>query len=376
MKTKQAIHFLFALTLLISCKKNENVPNQNSPCDVVQVLHDPNPPVYWSPDKSKFMVNKQDTAGIFQIYVGNAGDTTLTNISSAHTNGNCCGLFRHWKTRNKLQVQWHPSGNYIVCVVEKEFYPELLYTPYSLLLGWLQSGIWMDVWAVTPNGSNWYHLATTEHGVTGPAFTPDGSKAAWAEALNGSNLAVDIFGKWKLQLSNFTVSNGTPSFSSTNDISPQGARWLEPGGFSPDGRSLLLSSDIGMINAEGQDQYILDIITGQVTNLNNSPMIWDEHGVFSPDGKKILFMSSYPYRADTNSYHTLSIKTEFMLMNKDGSGLQQLTHFRTPGYPESSPGIAAIGFWTPDGTTIYAKTLVFPDFDNWIIKFKGNCGKQ
>jgi hypothetical protein len=34
---------------------------------------------------------------------------------------------------------------------------------------------------------------------------------------------------------------------------------------------------------------------------------------------------------------TLSIKTEFMLMNTDGSGLQQLTHFRTPGYPESSP---------------------------------------
>jgi hypothetical protein len=274
-----------------------------------------------------------------------------------------------------LQVQWHPSGNYIICVVEKEFYPELLYTPYSLRLGLLQSGIWMDVWAVTPNGSNWYNLATTEHGVTGPAFTPDGSKAAWAEGLNGSNLAVDIFGKWKLQLSNFSVSNGTPSFSTTNNISPQGARWLEPGNFSPDGRSLLISSDIGMINAEGQDQYILDIITGQVTNLNNSPKIWDEHGFFSPDGEKILFMSSYPYRADTNSYHTLSIKTDFMLMNKDGSGLQQLTHFRTPGYPESSPGIASTGFWTPDGTTIYAQSLIFPDFDNWIIKFNGSCGK-
>jgi Tol biopolymer transport system component len=375
MKAKEILNFMFVMILFISCKKNENVSDQNSPCDVVKISHNPNYPIFWSPDKSKFFISKQDSAGVFQIYVGNAGDTTLTDISSAHINGNCCGLYRHWSLRNKLQVQWHPSGNYIICVVEKEFYPELLYTPYSLRLGLLQSGIWMDVWAVTPNGSNWYNLATTEHGVTGPAFTPDGSKAAWAEGLNGSNLAVDIFGKWKLQLSNFSVSNGTPSFSTTNNISPQGARWLEPGNFSPDGRSLLISSDIGMINAEGQDQYILDIITGQVTNLNNSPKIWDEHGFFSPDGEKILFMSSYPYRADTNSYHTLSIKTDFMLMNKDGSGLQQLTHFRTPGYPESSPGIASTGFWTPDGTTIYAQSLIFPDFDNWIIKFNGSCGK-
>jgi hypothetical protein len=85
-------------------------------------------------------------------------------------------------------------------------------------------------------------------------------------------------------------------------------------------------------------------------------------------------MSSYPYRADTSSYHTFSLKTEFMLMNKDGSGLQQLTHFRTPGFTESSQGIAATGFWSEDGKSIYAQSLVFPDYDNWVIKFYGNCG--
>lgn len=47
-------------------------------------------------------------------------------------------------------------------------------------------------------------------------------------------------------------------------------------------------------NVEGQDQYILDVFSGQITNLTNSPNIWDEHGVFSPDGEKILFMTSYP----------------------------------------------------------------------------------
>lgn len=87
-------------------------------------------------------------------------------------------------------------------------------------------------------------------------------------------------------------------------------------------------------------------------------------------------MSSYPYQSDTNSYHTLTIKAEFMLMDSNGSNLQQLTHFRDTGYVESSPGIAATGFWTPDGSRIYAQSLIFPDYDNWIIDFYGNCGNS
>ncbi|MBC7828231.1 MAG: PD40 domain-containing protein [Chitinophagaceae bacterium] len=370
--TKLLALFIISSIILLSCSKPQDGTGGTSTCDVVQITRNPSPPVLWSPDKSKYLVNKQDADGVFQIYLGTSGNTTLTCISLDYP----WSLLRPWKKRNKMQVQWHETGNYIICAVEKEYYNELLYTPYSILLGWLQSGLWMDIWAVTPDGTKWYNLATTEGGFTGPAFTPDGTKAAWAEALSNSNLAVDVFGKWRLQLSSFVVNNGTPSFAATTNINPPGARWIEPGNFSNDGHSLLISSDIGLTNAEGQDQYLLDINTGKVTNLTNSPMIWDEHGIFSPDGKKILFMSSYPYRADTSSYHTFTIKAEFMLMNTDGSGLQQLTHFRTPGYPESSAGIAATGFWSPDGSIVYAQSLIFPDYENWIIKFYGGCGKQ
>ena len=370
-KITQFLLIISVFFIFVSCKKQEYETIPGSACNVVQITRNSTPHNFFSPDKSKYLINKQDASGVFQIYVGKAGETGTNCISLI----NPVGIFRQWKDRNKMQVQWHPSGNFIICAVEKEFYQELLYTPYNIRLGLLQSGIWMDIWAVTPDGNNWYHLATTQNGFTGPAFTPDGTRAVWAEGLNNSNLAIDIFGKWRLQLSNFTVTNSLPAFATTVDISPQGSRWLEPGNFSPDGRSLLLNSDIGMTNAEGQDQYILDIVTGQLINLTNSPKIWDEHGVFSPDGNRILFMSSYPYRADTNSYHTFSIKTEFMLMNKDGSDLRQLTHFRTPGYPESSAGIAAVGSWSDDGSAIYALSLIFPDYEYWTIKFNGTCGK-
>ncbi|MDB5281122.1 MAG: hypothetical protein JWO06_197, partial [Bacteroidota bacterium] len=38
--------------------------------------------------------------------------------------------------------------------------------------------------------------------------------------------------------------------------------------------------------------------------------------------------------------------------------------------------IAATGFWSHDGSTIYAQSLIFPDYDNWIIQFNGNCGNN
>jgi hypothetical protein len=375
MKSKFPAIVLFAIlgTFLFPNK----ISAQTSPCDVIAVTQIPEPPVFWNHDSTKYFVNVQDSAGVFQIYVGNAGDSVPTCISTAYTNGNCCGLFRSWDQRNKLQVQWHASGNFLICAVEKEFYAELLYVPYyPLRLGWLQCGIWMDVWAVTPDGNNWYNLATTIGGVTGPAFTPDGLTCVWSEADDSSNILVDVFGVWKLQRSNFVVNSGVPSFANTTDITPAGCRWNEPGNFAPDGISVLITADIGMTNAEGQDQFILNIYNGQIINLNNTPMVWDEHGYFSPDGHKILFMSSYPYQADTNSYHTASIKTEFMLMNADGTGLQQLTHFCDTAYYNPHPGIAAVGFWTPDGSRIYGTSLVFPDYNYWVIDFYGNCGND
>lgn len=185
-----------SLLLLLACMNlyfTQFISGQTSDCDVVQILHNPDSPVFWSPDSSRYFINVQDTAGIFQIYVGNAGDPVPQCISCEYSNGNCCGLFRPWGARNKLQVQWHASGNFIICAVEKEFYNEL-FVPYSIRLGWLQSGLWMDVWAVTPDGNNWYNLANTVHGLTGPAFTRDGSRCVWAEAQDGANLAVDVFG--------------------------------------------------------------------------------------------------------------------------------------------------------------------------------------
>jgi hypothetical protein len=204
----------------------------------------------------------------------------------------------------------------------------------------------------------------------------------WAEVV-GPVASNNTFGVWKLYMADFYVSpDGVPQLANKRDVTPAGARWLEPGNFSPDGRHLLLSTDVGLPepkDAEDQKQWSLDVYTGALKQLTHAHPVWDEHGVYSPSGNKIVFMSSYPYRDDPKSYKTFSLKTEFMLMDADGSHLQQLTHFNVPGYPESQRDktIAALAWFIGDGSQLYAG-IMGPKFTGvwWIITFEGRCGAE
>ncbi|MBV8905736.1 MAG: PD40 domain-containing protein [Acidobacteriia bacterium] len=260
------------------------------------------------------------------------------------------------------------------------FQPPWFATP-ALVEGWLESGLWVNVYMTRPDGSEWYQLTNfgqsqSGNGFTGVAFTPDGTKAVWAQIVDG-NIFKYLFGRWQLMLADYQEINGIPSFSNLRDITPAGAAWIEPGNFAPDGKSLLITADIGMTDPQGMDQFILNITNGHVVNLTNSPTIWDEHGLFSPDGKKIVFMSSYPFQSNPLSDSVLFLKTEFMLMDSDGSHLEQLTHFNYAGYPESNPpgqgSVAAVAAFTPDSRHVSALNLFFPEYQSWSMVFHGSC---
>jgi hypothetical protein len=285
----------------------------------------------------------------------------------------------------KMQAQWHPSGRWIILAVEQDSYTYPMFSTPQMVDGWLQSGLWVDMWATSPDGSAWYKLQSfvppnQAAGFTGVAFTPNGLSGVWAQIVDG-NIFAYTFGKWRLILADFKEVNGVPSFTNLRDITPANTDWVEPGNFSPNGTDLVLTADTGFPDhsqVQGQDQFVLNIFTGQITNLTNSPILWDEHGVFSPDGQKIFFMSSYPYRTYSWASQALFLRTEFMMMNKDGSNLKQITHFNQWGYPEFSwsGSVAANGNWSLDGTYLSARNLFFPDYKAWEIDLAGNCGNQ
>jgi Tol biopolymer transport system component len=331
-----------------------------------------------SPDGRQFLVNKEDEEGVAQIYIGREGSDELNCITCTERPGG------PKRKRFKMQPRWHPSGRWIFIAVEREKYspPPLLSLSRRYVEGQLQNGLFTNMYAISIDGRQWHRLTDfrsgkkgTPDGYTGPAFTPDGKHALWSQAVDGNIFKYHPFGRWELILADFDDSDGNPRFSNLRNITPPGMHWNEPGNFHPDGQRIIFSGS-DQKDAQGMDQFVLNIRTGQLDNLTNSPKVWDEHGVFSPDGEKVVFMSAHPYRNDAKASKVLSIRTEFMLINSDGSDLRQLTRFRERGSPEFGDGIAANGVWSKDGRSINAKRLFFPNYEYWDIVFEGNCGNR
>ncbi|HYF51684.1 MAG TPA: hypothetical protein VEJ63_19875 [Planctomycetota bacterium] len=330
----------------------------------------------YSPDGNSYLVNKEDAKGIVQVYIGKTGSTELTCITDTQQPGG------PKPERLKMQPHWHPGGRWIVMAVERDEYAKPWMSSPEIIEGTLQCGIWTNIWAVTPDGKKWHRLSDfksnvkgTADGFTGVAFTPDGKKGVWSQIVDGNIFQYWPFGRWELIVADWEEVNGVPRFANHKDITPEGMHWNEPGNFHPDGQQLLITGSVEK-DQQGMDQYILNIRTGKLTNLNNTPDVWDEHGVFSPDGEKIIWMSALPYRANPNSSKVLSIRTEFMLMNKDGSDVRQLTRFREEGSPEYHQGIAACAIWNPDGKTVQMTSLVFPNYEFWQLTFAGEKEKR
>lgn len=332
-----------------------------------------------SPNGTQYLVNKKDATGVAQIYVGPKGGAPVCITCTDQVNGPKAGLF-------KMQPHWHPSGKWIFLAVQQENFVRPWYASDSLIEGWLQCGLWTDMWVTTPDGSTWYKLQdfgptnpSKATGFTGPAITPDGMTFVWAQMVDG-NVFAYTFGKWQLIAASFTQVGGVPALTNLRNITPPNTDWVEPGNFSPNGHDLVLTADTGFPNhaaVQGQDQFVLNILTGQITNLTNSPDVWDEHGVFSPDGKTILYMSSAPYPGANQVWF---LKTEFMVMNADGSNPRQVTHFNTfrwPQDPEFSwqPSVAANGEWSPDCSGASVQNLFFPNYKVWDITFSGSCSR-
>lgn len=327
----------------------------------------------FSPDRKRYLINKEDDKGVAQIYIGETGSSVLTCITDTQQPDG------PKPERFKMQPHWHPNGRWIFLAVERDTYttPPFLGADRNFVEGMLQCGLWTNMYVVSPDGKQWHRLTDYQSGVsavadgyTGPALTSDGKKAVYSQIVDGNILVYWPFGKWELILADVVEQNGVPKLVNQKNITPEGMHWNEPGNFHPDNVSVLLSGSFER-DAQGMDQYILNIESGKLTNLTKSPTVWDEHGCFSPDGEKIIFMSAHPYRSDPNASKTLTIKTEFMLMNRDGSGLTQLTHFREPGHPENtSNGIAACVEWHPDGRSATLSKLVFPNYEYVDIRFK------
>lgn len=283
--------------------------------------------------------------------------------------------------RHKGNPAYHPSGDWIAFQAERDDLGAGAASPRAMgrfggrrragggagqrradFFGTPGRGFLNDLWIMDARGERYWKVESTDARVGGilhPHFSPSGDKLTWAERIGAGDAVSEVgrggWGEWDVRVADFRVADGVPRLSHIRKVQPGAARRLfETHGFTPDGRKVLFTAmpERGS-NKLGFDLYLYDLGTQELKNLTDSPNEWDEHGQISPDGTKILWMSSRGYPL---SARAAEVKTDYWVMNLDGSSKKQLTFFNDPKSSQYIQGGVTAGdcSWSPEGTRLAA----------------------
>jgi hypothetical protein len=249
---------------------------------------------------------------------------------------------------NNGNPAWHPSGRLIVfqaqnpslpiLPVEREPIANLATSP-----GW---GTNHNLWIAMADGTRFWQLTNIAAGmaVLHPHFNTAGTRLVWSERVGFDEYPSE---QWVMKTGAFRWIGGEPVLSGVQSLAPIGVdAFYETHGFSPDGRQLLFSA--GQLMDSSLDIYLLDLISGELKNLTNSPSDYDEHAQFTPDGSSIVWASS---RDITIPRQYFVPYLDYWVMRTDGTGRQRLTYFNQPGEREYYSNGIVCGDLTfgPDG---------------------------
>jgi Tol biopolymer transport system component len=336
-------------------------------------------------DDNLVAYSRPDHNTVFQVFLRKLDNNTETCLTcSQNSEGPPVGL-------HKGAPYFHPNGQYIILQVEMAEHP------FKGKLGTPGPGWFNNLWIITIDSGRWAQLTNYPHGpkdrygVLIPRISANGNRVVWAQLYKGPKPWVSLmykrgkvksggnpWGYWKLNFADLIIHSKGVRLENIVSLRPGSGNFYETQDWSPNGQSILFSSDINRDSPHKGDIYRFDVTGKKITALTDTDDAWEEFATFSPDGKKIAYMSSACCNwIPSSPKHQLM--TELYIMDADGSRKVQLTHFNTPGYPESTQGRNIVGkaYWTSDGRKlIFAHHNLKKRASNlWALTFAGACGK-
>lgn len=305
----------------------------------------------WSPDGGRIAFDRKGPDGYYDLWVMNADGTGATCLTCTGPAG--------FPRRHAGNPSWHPSGRYILANVEKDENP-LVGKP--LVEAYAEPGIGRnnDLWLVAADGSRAWRLweNPTPASIIAPQpalynarFSHDGTRIAWTHSPTGKGGA---WGEFVIRVAGFSL-DPAPRLDAASLVEhrPQGGNFQEVHGWTPDDRRLDVSGNWRGGHEYDQDAGLLDLGTGEVTNLTPAPEgVWTEATHMRPQGDAIVFMSSegYPLRGSQNWWTWL--RTDYWAVRTDGTGKRRLTFFNEPGHAEWNGDMVNVAqfSWKPDGS--------------------------
>ena len=258
----------------------------------------------WSPDGSRIAFTS-DRDGSVDIYAMNADGSGVTRLTND----------RAWD----LVPAWSPDGSRIALISNRDAFAG---RGGDFFLNF-------RVHVMNADGSGVTRLTSGSAFETTPAWSPDGSRIAFASNRDASELRDDDLAGTQIYVMNADGS-GVTRLTGASEASDYSPAW------SPDGSRIAFASDRGDSQRVNSDIYVMNADGSGITRLTGNSDWDDGFPAWSPDGSRIAFMST----RDDSRREMFSI----YLMNADGSGVTRLTG--------SSEWEDAVPAWSPDGSRI------------------------
>lgn len=268
---------------------------------------------------------KPDKNNYYKIYLSDS----LGNNERPLNYAGWCDSCQQWPE------EWHPSGEYLFCYVEKEEYVKEKghkRKPVDAIPGY---GAYTDIWLVSKDGLKAWKLLDLPNsynsGIIHGAISDDGTLFAWSERIKRPKfLNFNLMaGSYVLKVANFTFDS-VPKFTNIKSFQPGGvAACNELDAISKDNTFITFYSTFESKNLLATPIYTLNIITGEITKLTSKSFA--QAATYTPNGKQLVYMTG-----DGCDIFPFEIQgADWWIMNTDGSEKTRLTYMNKRNHKHS-----------------------------------------
>jgi Tol biopolymer transport system component len=290
--------------------------------------------VDWLPNSNLIAYDTPARSEFTDVFVMNGDGSNQHCITC-----NIAGL-----TEYKGNPAWHPSGKYILFQATDPALPKTARSQAQYMQVTSPGSGWHNnLWIVAADGSQaWQLTHLNEHqGLIHAHFDYAGSRVLWAQLDRQAGQA-----SWSIKIAPFTVQGGVPQLGAIRSLTPGNLSFYETHCFSPDGSKILFSGKPQGASAAHLNWgiFAFDLQSGTMTTLvDPKDSNWNEHAQYTPDARHIVWMSSMgipqnkSYEGDSLTSPFATLKTDYWIMDADGSNKQRLTFFNDAGSPMYIP---------------------------------------
>lgn len=305
--------------------------------------------VDWCPANGLIAFDRKGANGVYELCTCKADGTAIKVLSATIP-----GL----PGKNVGQPAWSPDGKYLLFQAEKATHQSA-----SAEAAVPAQGVYNDLWVLDVKTNKARLLRqipdAPECALQHAHFSPNGKKLAWAEMYDPPRRGGQReFGLWWLLVADVQAGPSGLTISNVRKFQPGGPAFYEAHGFSPDGKTLIYTSNNlspSMPLTQRQDICTYEFAFDRQLRLTGTD--YNEHGQYRPDGKKVAWMTNTGIAGRDDVYRG----TDYWLMDADGKNKQRLTYFNDPQHSLHREGttICSDLSWNAKGTAFvgYRKTF-------------------